>query len=96
MHKWQTENENKGKSFVRAKVTELQKEQLEVLAEMNGSSKDELLNEVVTNFIEFNLEAIDKYKDKIKKAKLEAKEKLNKKVDLWTILKDLGKNVGIA
>ncbi len=80
MHKWRTENENKGKSFVRAKVTELQKEQLEVLAEMNGTSKDELLNEVVTNFIEFNLDAIGQYEDKIQKAKLEAKEKLNKKV----------------
>lgn len=82
MHKWQTENENKGKSFVRAKVTELQKEQLEVLAEINGTSKDELLNEVVTNFIEFNLDAIGQYEDKIQKAKSEAKEKLNKKVDL--------------
>lgn len=80
MQKWRTENENKGKSFVRAKVTELQKEQLEVLAEMNGSSKDELLNEIVTNFIEFNLDAIGQYEDKIQKAKLEAKEKLNKKV----------------
>lgn len=80
MHKRRTENENKGKSFVRAKVTETQKEQLEVLAEMNGSSKDELLNEVVTNFIEFNIDAIGQYEDKIQKAKLEAKEKLNKKV----------------
>lgn len=80
MQKWRTENENKGKSFVRAKVTELQKEQLEALAEMNGTSKDELLNEVVTNFIEFNLEAIGQYEEKIQKAKLEAKEKLNKKV----------------
>lgn len=80
MQKWRTENENKGKSFVRAKVTELQKEQLEVLAEMNGTSKDELLNEVVTNFIEFNLDAIGQYEEKIQKAKLEAKEKLNKKV----------------
>ena len=80
MHKWQTENENKGKSFVRAKVTELQKEQLEVLAEMNGTSKDELLNEVVTNFIEFNLEAIGQYEDKIQKAKSEAKANINKKV----------------
>lgn len=80
MHKWQTENENKGKSFVRAKVTETQKEHLEVLAEINGTSKDELLNEVVTNFIEFNIDAIDQYEEKIQKAKLEAKEKLNKKV----------------
>ncbi|KYP20816.1 hypothetical protein [Streptococcus parauberis] len=75
-------NKNAGKTFVRAKVTELQKEQLEVLAEMNGTSKDELLNEVVTNFIEFNLDAIGQYEDKIQKAKLEAKEKLNKKVEL--------------
>lgn len=73
-------NKNAGKSFVRAKVSELQKEQLEVLAEMNGSSKDELLNEVITNFIEFNLDAIGQYEDEIQKAKLEAKEKLNKKV----------------
>ncbi|AJD83077.1 hypothetical protein [Streptococcus phage Str-PAP-1] len=73
-------NRYAGVSFVRAKVTELQKEQVEVLAKMNGTSKDELLNEVVTNFIEFNLEAICKYEDKIQKAKLEAKEKLNKKV----------------
>lgn len=79
MHKWQTENENKGKTFVRSKVTELQKEQLEVLAEINGTSKDELLNEVVTNFIEFNIDAIGQYEEKIQKAKLEAKEKLNKK-----------------
>lgn len=80
MHKWQTENENKGKTFVRAKVSELQKEQLETLAEMNGTSKDELLNEVVTNFIEFNLEAIGQYEDKIQKAKSEAKANINKKV----------------
>lgn len=80
MHKLRTENENKGKSFVRAKVSELQKEHLEVLAEINGTSKDELLNEVVTNFIEFNIDAIGQYEDKIQKAKLEAKEKLNKKV----------------
>ncbi|WLR88552.1 hypothetical protein Q9317_04425 [Streptococcus iniae] len=79
MHKLRTENENKGKSFVRAKVTKTQKEHLEVLAEINGTSKDELLNEVVTNFIEFNLDAICQYEDKIQKAKLEAKEKLNKK-----------------
>ncbi|MEW6856412.1 hypothetical protein DIX90_08905 [Streptococcus iniae] len=80
MHKWQTENENKGKSFVRAKVTEIQKEHLEVLAEINGTSKDELLNDVVTKFIEFNLDAICQYEEKIQKAKLEAKEKHNKKV----------------
>lgn len=80
MHKWRTENENKGKSFVRAKVTELQKEQLETLAEINGTSKDELLNEVITNFIEFNLDAIGQYEDKIQKSKSEAKEKLKKKV----------------
>ncbi len=73
-------NKNAGKSFARVKVTELQKEQLEVLAEMNGTPKDELLNEVITNFIEFNLEAIGQYEDKIQKAKLEAKENLNKKV----------------
>lgn len=73
-------NKNAGKSFVRAKVTELQKEQLEILAEINGTSKDELLNEVVTNFIEFNLETIGQYEDKIQKVKSEAKEKLNKKV----------------
>lgn len=73
-------NKNAGKSFVRAKVTELQKEQLEILAEINGTSKDELLNEVVTNFIEFNLEALGQYEDKIQKVKSEAKEKLNKKV----------------
>ncbi|MGH2311751.1 hypothetical protein ACRPLU_00405 [Streptococcus uberis] len=71
---------NAGKTFVRAKVTGLQKEQLEVLAEINGTSKDELLNEVITNFIEFNLEAIGQYEDEIQKAKLEAKEKLNKEV----------------
>ena len=69
-----------GVSIVIAKVTETQKEQLEALAEMNGTSKDELLNEVITNFIEFNLDAIGQYEDKIQKAKLEAKEKLNKKV----------------
>lgn len=73
-------NKNAGKTFVRAKVTELQKEQLEILAEINGTSKDELLNEVVTNFIEFNLETIGQYEDKIQKVKSEAKEKLNKKV----------------
>lgn len=73
-------NKNAGKTFVRAKVTELQKEQLEILAEINGTSKDELLNEVVTNFIEFNLEALGQYEDKIQKVKSEAKEKLNKKV----------------
>ncbi|SUO90904.1 hypothetical protein [Streptococcus uberis] len=73
-------NKNAGKTFVRAKVTELQKEQLEILAEINGTSKDELLNEVVTNFIEFNLDAIGQYENKIQKVKSEAKEKLNKKV----------------
>lgn len=80
MHKLRTENENKGKTFVRARVTETQKEQLETLAEMNGTSKDELLNEVVTNFIEFNIDAIGRYEEKIQKAKLEAKANVNKKV----------------
>ncbi|MBA2796593.1 hypothetical protein [Streptococcus porcinus] len=73
-------NKNAGKTFVRAKVTELQKEQLETLAEINGTSKDELLNEVVINFIEFNLEAIGKYEDEIQKVKSEAKANINKKV----------------
>lgn len=51
------------KSFVRAEVSEKQKEYIAVLAELRGVSTTELLQQVIERFIDNNLQLIDDYRN---------------------------------
>lgn len=62
---------NRGKHFVRAEVSEKQKEYIGVLADLRGVSAQELLGQVVERFIDSNLQLIQDYKKEL--------DELNKK-----------------
>ena len=53
---------NKGKSYIRIEMSPKQKELIGVLAELEGSTSQDLLNRVVERFIDSNLGLIDDYK----------------------------------
>lgn len=52
---------NKGKSFIRAAVSEQQREYINVLAGLKGVTTQELLGQVVERFIDRNLQLIQDY-----------------------------------
>ena len=54
---------NKGKSYIRIEMSPKQKELIGVLAELEGSTSQDLLNRVVEQFIDSNLGLIDDYKN---------------------------------
>ncbi|CAM1659307.1 hypothetical protein SORA22_12350 [Streptococcus oralis] len=57
---------HKGKSFLRAEVTEEQKEFVKLLADIKGIPTQELLGQVVANFVNNNRQLIDKYQNDFK------------------------------
>lgn len=57
---------HKGKMFLRAEVTEEQKEAIKLLSDIKGITTQELLGQVVANFVNNNRQLIDKYQNDFK------------------------------
>ncbi len=71
---------NKGKSYIRIEMSPKQKELIGVLAELEGSTSQELLNRVVERFIDSNLGLIDDYKNGLDDLKQNARRRLTTKI----------------
>lgn len=57
---------HKRKSFLRAEVTEEQKEFVKLLTDIKGIPTQEFLGQVVENFVNNNRQLIDKYQNDLK------------------------------
>lgn len=57
---------HKGKMFLRAEVTEEQKEAIKLLSDIKGITTQELLGQVAANFVNNNRQLIEKYKKDLK------------------------------
>lgn len=71
---------NKGKSYIRIEMSPKQKELIGVLAELEGSTSQDLLNRVVERFIDSNLGLIDDYRNGLDDLKQNARCKLTMKI----------------
>ena len=71
---------NKGKSHIRIEMSPKQKELIGVLAELEGSTSQDLLNRVVERFIDSNLGLIDDYRNGLDDLKQNARRKLTMKI----------------
>lgn len=71
---------NKGKSYIRIEMSPKQKEFIGVLAELEGSTSQDLLNRVVKQFIDSNLGLIDDYKNGLDDLKQNARRRLTMKI----------------
>ena len=71
---------NKGKSYIRIEMSPKQKELIGVLAELEGSTSQDLLNRVVERFIDSNLGLIDDYKNGLDDLKQNARRRLTTKI----------------
>lgn len=70
---------NKGKSYIRIEMSPKQKELIGVLAELEGSTSQDLLNRVVERFIDSNLGLIDDYRNGLDNLKQNARRRLTMK-----------------
>ncbi|HGL8116892.1 TPA: hypothetical protein ACKDCY_001098 [Streptococcus pneumoniae] len=71
---------NKGQSYIRVEVSPKQKELIGVLAELEGSTSQDLLNRVVERFIDSNLRLIDDYRNDLDNLKQNARRRLSMKI----------------
>ena len=71
---------NKGQSYIRVEMSPKQKELIEVLAELEGSTSKDLLNRVVERFIDSNLGLIDDYRNGLADLKQNARRRLSMKI----------------
>lgn len=71
---------NKGGSYIRIEMSPKQKELIGVLAELEGSTSQDLLNRVVERFIDSNLGLIDDYRNGLDDLKQNARRKLTMKI----------------
>ena len=71
---------NKGQSYIRVEMSQKQKELIEVLAEIEGSTSGNLLNRVVERFINSNLGLIDDYRNGLDNLKQNARRRLSMKI----------------
>lgn len=71
---------NKGKNYIRIEMSPKQKELIGVLAELEGSTSQDLLNRVVERFIDSNLGLIDDYRNGLDDLKQNARRKLTMKI----------------
>lgn len=71
---------NKGKSYIRIEMSPKQKELIGVLAELEGSTSQDLLNRVVERFINSNLGLIDDYRNGLDDLKQNARRRLIMKI----------------
>ena len=70
---------NRGKSYIRIEMSPKQKELIGVLAELEGSTSQDLLNRVVERFIDSNLGLIDDYRNGLDDLKQNARRRLTMK-----------------
>ena len=70
---------SKGKSYIRIEMSPKQKELIGVLAELEGSTSQDLLNRVVERFIDRNLGLIDDYRNGLDDLKQNARRRLTMK-----------------
>jgi hypothetical protein len=70
---------NKGKSYIRIEMSPKQKELIGVLAELEGSTSQDLLNRVIERFIDSNLGLIDDYRNGLDDLKQNARRRLTMK-----------------
>jgi len=71
---------NKGKSYIRIEMSPKQKELIGVLAELEGSTSQDLLNRVVERFIDSNLGLIDDYRNGLDDLKQNSRRRLTMKI----------------
>jgi hypothetical protein len=71
---------NKGRSYIRIELSPKQKELIGVLAELEGSTSQDLLNRVVERFIDSNLRLIDDYRNSLDDLKQRSRLRLTMKV----------------
>ena len=71
---------NKGKSYIRIEMSPKQKELIGVLAELEGSTSQDLLNRVFERFIDSNLGLIDDYRNGLDDLKQKARRRLSMKI----------------
>lgn len=71
---------NKGKSYIGIEMSPKQKELIGVLAELEGSTSQDLLNRVVKQFIDSNLGLIDDYRNGLDDLKQNARRRLTMKI----------------
>mgnify|MGYP000917805165 FL=1 len=71
---------NKGQSYIRVEMSPKQKELIEVLAELEGSTSKDLLNRVIERFIDSNLRLIDDYRNGLDNLKQNARRRLSMKI----------------
>lgn len=71
---------NKGESYIRVEMSPKQKELIEVLAELEGSTSKDLLNRVIERFIDSNLGLIDDYRNGLDDLKQNARRRLSMKI----------------
>ncbi|HEU6932009.1 TPA: hypothetical protein VWU85_001009 [Streptococcus pneumoniae] len=71
---------NKGKSYIRIEMSPKQKELIGVLAELEGSTSQDLLNRLVERFIDSNLGLIDDYRNGLDDLKQNARRRLTMKI----------------
>ena len=70
---------NKGKSYIRIEMSPKQKELIGVLAELEGSTSQDLLNRVVERFIDRHVGLIDDYRNGLDDLKQNARRRLTMK-----------------
>lgn len=71
---------NKGKSFLRAEVSEKQKEYISLLVDIRGVTTQELLGQVVERFIDKNLQLIQDYKNDLDDLNSKSRNRMNMNV----------------
>lgn len=71
---------NKRKSYIRIEMSPKQKELVEVLAELEGSTSQDLLNRVVEQFIDSNLRLIDDYRNSLDELKQQSRRRMTMKI----------------
>lgn len=72
-----TQITNKGKSFIRAEVSEKQKEYIGLLAKLIGVTTQELLGQVVERFIDGNLQLIQDYNNELDALNSKSRRRIN-------------------
>ncbi len=70
---------NKGQSYIRVEISPKQKELIELLAELEGSTSQDLLNRVVERFIDNNLILINDYRNDLDDLRQKARRRLTMK-----------------
>ena len=72
-----TQIANKGKSFIRAEISEKQKEYIRLLDGLKGVTTQELLGQLVERFIDRNLQLIQDYKNELDNLNSKSSHRIN-------------------